>query len=106
MDISWKFHDGQQVFSMIKMRSVAEGVFLRMATGSFGALFVVVLVLTFSGYAKATAKAGTEVRLSQRHQLSQATVRAWLVFGRAEAGHLSIAVFVSSKINSRRRHQA
>ncbi len=56
--ISWKFHDGQQVFSMIKIRSVAEGVFLRMATGSFGALVVVVLVLTIFRLRKSNGKGG------------------------------------------------
>jgi hypothetical protein len=58
MDISRKFHDGQQVFPMIKMRSVAEGVFLRMATVSFGVLVVVLLVFTIFRLRKSNGKVG------------------------------------------------
>jgi hypothetical protein len=58
MNISWKFHDGQQVFPMIKMRRVAEGVFLRMATVSFGVLVVVLLVLTIFRLRKSNGKGG------------------------------------------------
>jgi hypothetical protein len=58
MDISWKFHDGQQVFSMIKMRSVVESVFLRTATASFGVLVVVLLVITIFRLRKSNGKGG------------------------------------------------
>ena len=54
MDISWKFHDGQQ---MIKM-SVAERVFMRMATVSFAVFVVVLLVLTIFRLRKSNGKGG------------------------------------------------
>ena len=43
---------------MIKMRRVAEGVFLRMATVSFGVLIVVLLVLTIFRLRKNNGKGG------------------------------------------------
>ena len=55
---------------MIKM-SVAERVFLRMATVSFAVLVVVLLALTIFRLRKSNDKRGNREGLNQRHQFSQ-----------------------------------